>query len=139
MVPRTAFPLVALLLLVVTAGCLNAPSPGTATQTATQTPTPTSTSPATPATETPATPSPAETTFYSTDCPPQLSVEPATEQEAQQADRLVMFEDLSPERQHEFERALDGGTTLESGEVDPWVGTAVNYQGKYYRTTVAVC
>ena len=139
MVPRTALPLVALLLLVVSAGCLTTPSPGTATETATQTPTPSPAPPAPPATETPETLSPSETTAYGTDCPPHLSVEPTTKQEAQQADRLVAFENLSPDRRRAFERALNGGTTLESDDVDPWVGTAVEYEGNYYRTTVAVC
>ena len=139
MVPRTALPF-ALLLLVVTAGCLGGPSPGTDTETATQTPTPTTAAPpATPATETPETTSSAETTFYSTDCPPLLDVEPTTEQKARQADRLVAFENMSSDRQRAFERALNGSTTLESDDVDPWVGTVVEYRGQYYATSVAVC
>ena len=140
MVPRTALALV-LVALLLTAGCLGGPSLGDGTATATQTPTPTATSasPASPTTETSETTESPETTFYSTDCPPHLSAEPASDEQVESADRVVAFEDLSPEQRRAFERALNGSTTLESGSVDPWVGTVVTYEGKRYATYVAVC
>ena len=141
MVPRTALTL-ALGALLLTAGCLGAPSPGDGTATATQTPTPTATSasPTTSTTETTATTeSPPETTFISTDCSPYISAEPASDERVESADRVVAFEDLSPERRRTFQRALNGTVTLESGFVDPWVGTVVTYEGKRYATSVAVC
>ncbi len=136
MVPRTALTL-ALGALLLTAGCLGAPSPGDGTATATQTPTVTSASPASPTTST--TESPSETTFYATDCPPFLSTEPASDERVESADRVVAFEDLSAEQRRAFERALNGSTTLESGSAYPWVDTVVTYEGKQYATSVAVC
>ena len=137
--PRIALPLLAL--LVVTAGCVATDPAGTTTATTatqTQTPTPLPESPPTTETDVSDTPS-SVTSPPSTDCPPYLSVEPAGERRVERADRKLTFEELPPERQREFERALEGDIALESGSEGPWIGSVVRYRGEYYATGVYVC
>lgn len=133
---RIVLPLLAL--LVITAGCIGTDPTGTATTTATQTPTPLPESPS-PTTEAESPETTASVTSPSTDCPPRLSVEPASERQVEQADQKLTFEELPPERQREFERALDGDVALESGTEDVWIGSVVRYQGELYATGVYVC
>ena len=75
------------------------------------------------------------------DCPPLLHVNERNESEVAAAEQdVISYQQLSEKRKQEFTRSLENGST-ELGETsEAWVSTYfVQYRGRYYATTVAVC
>lgn len=135
--PRNVAVLSLLSILVVFSGCTqmqvppgpeSTTSPKTSTVAVTSTATPTSTT------------TPETTTTY-TDCPYYLEADPASEEQISRVEQTLDYQNLSLERQHEFEDALKNGS-IELGTTLPptWGGPRiVEYQGEQYHTVVFVC
>jgi hypothetical protein len=142
--------LAVLALLVGTAGCLGG-APGAATDTPTQTPTDTET-PNTGETETGGTDTPGGTptapdgTVPETDvgtnpydCPYLLDAEPATESQRDRIDRTVAYENLTADRQSEFDRARNDTAELETLPEVWGSPVLVTVQGEEYYVVASTC
>ena len=143
---RTALALLAL--LVGTAGCLGA-GPGAVTDTPTQTPTNTPTdtdTPDTSGTDTDGTSTPHDGTVPGTavgtspyDCPYLLDAEPATDSQRDRIDRTVVYENLTVDRQSEFDRARNDTAELETLPEVWGSPVLVTYEGEQYYVVASTC
>lgn len=81
------------------------------------------------------------TTISYQDCPYHLAVEPASENDISRVNETLTYQELSPGRQWEFEKALrDGSTKLGTNLPSTWEGPRIiYYQGDPYYTVANVC
>ena len=147
---KRSIAVVLLALLAGTAGCLGA-GPGATTDTPTQTPTDTDT-PTTGETDTGGADTPdgtptrndgtvpeTDVRTYPYDCPYLLDAEPATESERDRIDRTVAYENLTADRQSEFDRARTDTAELETLPEVWGSPVLVSHDGEQYYVVASTC
>lgn len=124
-----------LVLALSVAGCVetgdrSTPASAPATTQAPTSPTPTSTT----STDS------AVTTSFGYDCPYTVYADPATEGQLNRTDSTVAYDDLVPERQTEFDRALANGSVEMETLPDVWSRpTIIAHEGNNYYTVAETC
>lgn len=83
---------------------------------------------------------PTATPTQSTDCPPALIVEPASDEQVDRIDSRLAYANLSAERQAEFDRAAAAGSAELSTVPETWAGPRiVTRDGEQYYAVVELC
>ena len=84
--------------------------------------------------------SPTATPTQSTDCPPALIVEQASDEQVDRIDSRLAYANLSAERQAEFDRAAAAGSAELSAVPETWAGPRiVTRDGEQYYAVVELC
>ncbi|MFD1513695.1 hypothetical protein [Halomarina rubra] len=140
----TALLVAGLVVLAVLGGCLSGPPTGTDTTTETPTATPASTTTDTTTGAATPTPSTGETTHTERsfqECGYGLTVDVASQEQQTRVDRTVNYTALAPERQTEFQKAReDGSTDLGDDLPDRWGSPViVRFEEYDYYVVASTC